>query len=267
MATVHNALGLLNLFSMKQPEIGLTQFKNLSGFDKGTTNRYLKALKSLGFLEQNLETKAYRLGPAVVRLALIREQTFPISKIVEIHTADLAEKTGELAHASLYTEEGMSSLCNYDGSISGARVGFDPAEILPLHATSSGIAMLAFGLPSLLENLSRSKLRKFTDKTHTDEETILKFVREASSLGYSHMSQSYEAEVASVALPFFDASGYAIGTLAVATPRFRMTDESKLKIISKAIDTSRIISTELGAQVPVQIDQKWASVQKDADKL
>ena len=267
MATVHNALGLLNLFSLKQTEIGLTQFKNLSGFDKGTTNRYLKSLKSLGFLEQNPETKAYRLGPAIVRLALIREQTFPISKIAEIHIADLAEKTGELAHASLSTEEGMSSLCHFDGGISGARVGFDPAEILPMHATSSGIAMLAFGRPELLESLSRKKFEKFTEKTQTNKKAIQEIVHETQACGYSHMSQSYEAEVASIALPFFDSSGHAIGTIAVATPRFRMTDEFKLKILSNAIDTSRIITSELGAHVPEQIDQKWDSLQKDADKV
>ena len=263
MATVKNALGLLNLFSLQRPEIGLTQFKNLSAFDKATTNRYLKSLQSLGFLEQNPETKTYRLGPAVVRLAAVREQTFPISRIAEIHVTRLAEQTGELAHASLYTQEGMSSLYNFDGGISGARVGFDPSEILPLHATSSGIAMLAFGMPEMLENLSKSKLRKYTDNTHTDVVALQDIVNKAKKNGYSHMSQSYEAEVSSIALPFFDVSGYAIGTIAVATPRFRMKDEFKLEILAKAVDASRKITKELGARVPEEIDSKWTVVQRN----
>ena len=265
MATVQNALGLLNLFSPSQPEIGLTQFKNLSGFDKGTTNRYLKSLKSLGFLEQNSDTKAYRLGPAIVRLAAIREQTFPISRIAEIHVTELARQTGELVHASLYTDAGMSSLYHFDGGISGARVGFDPAEILPLHATSSGIAILAFGAPEILTTLSKSKLQKFTDKTDTDIDVLRQIINVARDLGFSHMSQSYEAEVTSVALPFFNGSGHAIGTVSVATPQFRMTDEFKTNVLARAVITSRAITSEIGGRTPEQLNQKWTVIQKEAE--
>ncbi|MDJ0614526.1 MAG: IclR family transcriptional regulator [Rhizobiaceae bacterium] len=267
MATVQNALGLLNLFSPNQPEIGLTQFKNLSGFDKGTTNRYLKSLKSLGFLEQNTETKAYRLGPAIVRLAAIREQTFPVSRVAEIHVNELAGQTGELVHASLYTDNGMSPLYHFDGGISGARVGFDPAEILPLHATSSGIALLAFGAPEILASLSKSKLEKFTSQTDTSFDAVRQIVGKVKELGFAHMSQSYEAEVTSVALPFFDGSGTAIGTISVATPQFRMTEEFKISVLSKAVNTSRAITSEIGGMTPEQLNRKWTLIQTEAEAL
>jgi len=265
MATVDNALRLLNLFSQGHSEIGLTEFKALSGFDKGTTHRYLKSLKALGYLEQNAATKAYRLGPTIVRLAAIREQTFPLTKIVAMHVDALAERTGELVHASLKTDEGMSSLHHKDGGISGARVGFDPAEILPMHATSSGIAVLAFGSPDLLENLAQSSFEKFTENTNTAFTAVKETVRQARNLGFSHMSQSYEAEVTSVGLPFFDNSGEAIGAISVATPRFRMTDEFRNEILIKAIDTSRAITTEIGAQTPEYLNQKWTFIQKEME--
>ena len=265
MSTVQNALGLLNLFTQTQSEIGLTQFKNISGFDKGTTNRYLKSLKTLGFLEQNSETRAYRLGPAVVRLAAIREKTFPISRIVEIHVNALAQEMGELVHASLYSDMGMSPLYHRDGGISGTRVGFDPAELLPLHATASGIAMLAFGPKDLLVELSQTKLHKFTDRTQTDIGSIKKTVAQAQALGFAHTNQTFETDVTSVAIPFFDSSDLAIGTISVATPQFRMTDAFRFEILTKAINTSRTISSELGGMAPRDLNEKWTEIQKKAD--
>jgi len=253
------------LFSQNHSEIGLTEFKQLSGFDKGTTHRYLQSLKSLGFLEQNSETKTYRLGPAIMRLAVIREHTFPMAKIAALHVDELAVKTGELVHASLPTEKGMSSLHHRDGGISGTRVGFDTSEVLPFHATSSGIAMLAFGPGQLLEELPKTKLEKFTDETEVDIDTVQEIVAVARNLGYSHMNQSYEAEVCSLALPFFSGGEYAAGTLAIATPNSRMSDGDKKALLMPLIETSRKVSTDLGGQIPEYISQKWNMMTKKAE--
>ncbi len=257
MATVQNALGLLNLFSLSRPEIGLTEFKNLCGFDKGTTHRYLTSLRKLGFLEQNSETKAYRLGPALVRLAAVREHTFPITKIVAMHVDELATQISELVHASLLTEDGMSSFHHCDGGISGTRVGFDASEILPLHATSSGIAMLAFGSVSLIDKLSGKKLPTFTDKTDTDPVSVRKTVLTTRDLGYSFLNQTYEDEVCSIALPFYCHSKIAAGVIAVATPRYRMTEDAQNHFLKHAMATARTVSSELGGQIPPDVDGKW----------
>ena len=41
MPTIDKALGLLDHFSGTAPEIGLAEFRELSGFDKATVHRYL----------------------------------------------------------------------------------------------------------------------------------------------------------------------------------------------------------------------------------
>ena len=260
MATVVNALRLLNFFSQQQPEIGLTRFKELSGFDKGTAHRHLQALKSLGYLEQNSVTKAYRLGPTIMRLAAIRENTFPQAKIISMLVDELAAKSRELVHASLLTDEGMSPLYHRDGGITGTRVGFDASEILPLHATSSGMAMLAFGPVDLLGRIAETKLQKYTDETAIDLAEIKRLVSRTRDLGYSFMEQSYEAEVNSVAVPFFAGDGAIAGTLAIATPRSRMTRFDRVDLLNSVIETSRAISAGLGAQIPDHLSEKWKQI-------
>ena len=73
MGTITKALELLNLFSRTKPEIGLMEFARLSGRDKATVHRHLTELEENGFVEQHPQTRAYRLGPAILRLTAVRE--------------------------------------------------------------------------------------------------------------------------------------------------------------------------------------------------
>ena len=53
MTTVDKALSLLEYFSDLRPEIGLSEFARLSGFDKSAALRMLGALVRAGFVEQD----------------------------------------------------------------------------------------------------------------------------------------------------------------------------------------------------------------------
>ena len=71
MGTIAKALQLLTHFSTDLPEIGLSQFVQLTGEDKATLHRRLGELKASGFLDQDASSRAYRLGPAISRLEIV----------------------------------------------------------------------------------------------------------------------------------------------------------------------------------------------------
>lgn len=260
MSTINKALGLLEHFSSNAPEIGLAEFRALSGFDKGTVHRYLSNLRTAGFLEQNPTTRAYRLGPALIRLAAVREQTVPLLNVVAPHIDRFADDIGELVHAALPQPGGMSSLCAKDGGLSGTRVGFDDAEVLPFHATSSGIAMLAFGDPATANLGDTSALHAFTQHTAVSASDLDALINKARSLGYAFADQSFETDVRSVAVPFFGAGEAAIGTLAIATPSARMTAEHQRNFVAGLSDLSVTITQDLAGTVPPTLLQKWAAL-------
>ncbi len=257
MSTIEKALGLLELFSGMRPEIGLTEFKRLTGVDKGTLHRHLTSLKNSGFLEQNPTTKAYRLGPAVLRMAAVRETTVPIVKNAKAHVDRVAKRVEELVHAALPQKNGLSAIYAMDGGARGTRVSFDEAEILPYHATSSGIAMLAFGDTALSKSAFSNQLEAFTAATSTATSEVEKLVEEAKSAGYAFSSELYEAEVCSVALPFFGQNGSAMGTLAIATPVTRMNEERRSQFIAELANASKNLSQDIGGQIPKQLKTLW----------
>jgi adenosylmethionine-8-amino-7-oxononanoate aminotransferase len=54
--------------------IGLPEFARLAKIDNATADRLLGALSKHGLVEQETESRAYRLGAATLRLARIREE-------------------------------------------------------------------------------------------------------------------------------------------------------------------------------------------------
>ena len=99
MSTVEKAFTLLRRFAADRAEIGLSDMQRLSGRDKATTYRYLCALESVGLLEQDSQSRAYRIGPAVPRLAHLRELTMPRCESVRLVLPHLKNNERHMWHA------------------------------------------------------------------------------------------------------------------------------------------------------------------------
>ncbi|MEM6462631.1 MAG: IclR family transcriptional regulator [Pseudomonadota bacterium] len=260
MGTITKALNLLNYFSETAPELGLMEFKKLSGQDKATVHRHLTELTANGFLEQNPETRKYRLGAAILRLSAVRERTFPARRIVAHWVKELACQVEELVHASLIQGSRMSSLCFHDGRVGGTRVYFSEADMLPMHATASGLSALAFGPPDILKKVLARKLESYTEYTPTDPQALLAKVEEARRKGYAVSNQTYEREVCSVSAPFFENSAKASGAISVAIPATRI-DETKINEVARHLwQISDAVSDQLGGAVPQEFRQHMARV-------
>ena len=259
MSTVEKALSLLEKLSATRPEIGLSEFKTLTGLDKGTVYRYLTSLKNSGLLEQNPRTKAYRLGPAVIRLAAVREKTVPLISTVAPVVDQIAEEVQELVHASLPQKNGMTSLYFRDGGIGGTRVAFDEAEVLPFHASSSGLAYVTFAERKVGDHVQTLQFTQFTPETPADAAQLKTHLERTKTRGYAYSDQLFEADVCSIAVPFFDHVSYAIGALSVATPSARMTQSLRQKLIETLSEASVTVSTRLGGKIPADLYEIWTS--------
>lgn len=258
MSTIEKALGLLEYFSATRPEIRLSEFRTITDVDKGTLHRHLSALRNCGYLEQHHTTRAYRLGPAIIRLSNVREKTVPLVKSVESYIEQIADNVHELAHAALPEKKGMTSIYAKDGGSHGTRVSFDESEILPFHATSSGIAMLAFSSDSFVKAALSRQLGRYTDTTATTVEDVQALILQTRASGIASTNQTYEKEVISFAVPFFDNSGEAMGTIAIAAPASRMNADLSEKCITELITAGLNLSRDLNGEIPPYLAENWA---------
>jgi IclR family acetate operon transcriptional repressor len=257
MGTITKALKLLNEFTSSRPEIGLSEFKKISNQDKATVYRHLIELQKNGFVEQNSNTKNYRLGPAILRLASVRERTFPMREVVSKWVDDLSRQLGELVHVSLLQGNAMSPLYYADIQIHGTRVYFDEAELLPMHATSSGLVLLAFGSADLLQSVLSKPLKNYSGMTITNPDALQDLVTTTRQNGYAFCDQGYEKEVFSIATPIYGKEQKIIGTLAVAVPISRQSEDKITEIVSALKSSSMQVSMALGGAIPVEIERIW----------
>tara|TARA_B100001057_G_scaffold459347_1_gene509417 strand:+ start:687 stop:1478 length:792 start_codon:yes stop_codon:yes gene_type:complete len=256
MSSAVKALKLLSHFSATRPEIGLSQLCRIAGRDKSTTYRYLQALEIAGFVEQNSVTKQYRLGPTLLQLAQVREETIPRKDGAKSALSILAGATGETAHVTVLSGKTLYGLCDCEPPKNGIRAVID-LNIFPLHATASGLCALAFG-PTELFEVAAASLIKFTETTPIDEGSLVSNVRSVRTSGFGYANQSYEAEIQGVSAPLFDHHGLA-GTVAVACVASRFSRDIEQTIKSELVIAARDITRSWGGKIPSQIEGSWAS--------
>lgn len=246
MKSVDRALFLLSFFTVQQPEWGLSDLARKAKLDKATTLRILVALIRNGFIEQHAETKKYRLGIAVLRLARVREASFPLIELIRPVLDRIAEEIEETAHATLATDEAMITVAVTEPKRS-TRVWVNPSQLLPFHASASGLAYISFASQDKQDSLLSDDLPRYTETTvrAADLRDHLQQIRER---GYALAPGSFEAEASGVASPIFSSDGYSFGSVAIAGVASRMTPELQRKAAYLVVGASIEISRAIGAE-------------------
>ncbi|MGR3793714.1 IclR family transcriptional regulator [Vannielia sp. SX4] len=262
-STVVKALMLLEHFSEDEPELGLSELARRSGVDKAAVHRMLGAMAESGLVEQQADSRLYRLGAGVLRLARVRETAFPISSIVQPILDTLSAETGETAHASLISGRALANIATCE-SKKGSRVSLIAGEVLPYHSTASGLAVLAFGGDALLKRVLSSSLRAKTRFTVTEASQLRARVEAVQQLGFSESDQTNEEDVHGIAAPVFDRTGIACGAVSVSTPSHRMTDEQRQLTMGAVLRAASTITDGLGGQRPRKYSDLVTALMGDA---
>lgn len=249
-STVTRALSLLTHFSGRDPELGLTELAARAELDKGTVHRLLATLAAAGFVDQDPDTKRYCLGAEPLRLARVRETSRPVRTLVAPALARLTERTGETAHAALLGGTTLGTV-GVSPSRKAARVFLEDGETLPLHATASGLAVLAFSDEAFVATvLDAAPLHPFTARTETDPAALRERLAVVRRRGYAEVDQSFEDDVHGIAAPLFGTPGRVSGSIAVATPAHRMTRTHQRNVVRAVREAAAGITAGLGGEPP-----------------
>jgi|ETNmetMinimDraft_23_1059889.scaffolds.fasta_scaffold16857_2 DNA-binding IclR family transcriptional regulator len=248
VSTIIKALDILDLFSPAQPALGLSEAARILGRDKASVLRHFSALEKKGMVEQDTVTKHYHLGPALSRLAMVREQTAPANHSIVNVVRQLAKSSGETTHLSRYSNGRLVQGKVIDApSRSGIRVQVNPAEELPLHATASGIAFLSVCTRGTREQVLAKPLNNYTASTPTTREIVLEHVEVARQQGFAIALGTYESGAIGIAAAVFNATGDACGAISVASPESRMDTARQQQIVTLVLEAARQISWHQGA--------------------
>jgi DNA-binding IclR family transcriptional regulator len=203
--SVDRALRLLNGVAAAAP-LGETAAALAARCDinRATAWRLLGTLEAHGLVERDPTTNRYKIGLALVRMSaaagydgLVRKTRHVLERV--------AAQTGETADIAVAGTHGVT----YVGEVtppSVLAVSWLAREV-PLHATSTGKAFLAWLPPDEALALVENPLRGFTDTTLTNPRRLMEELAQTRVRGYAECAGELEPTLYGVSAPVLGTDG------------------------------------------------------------
>ncbi len=218
--SLERGLKILSSFSESRPLLGVAELARAVGLNKSTAHRYIATLAALGYVQQDADTRKYRLGPRVVDLGFAAINSMEITRIAGRHLQALSDETGYTVSMAVldgvdivYIERRRSAREGQFGIDLNLHVG----SRLPAYCTSMGKVLLAHQpadrLPGLLDRID---LARRGPKTITAKEALLVALRRIQQTGVAVNDEELAPGLRSIAAPVRDGSGRVVAAINIA---------------------------------------------------
>ncbi|MBG9980336.1 IclR family transcriptional regulator [Facklamia sp. DSM 111018] len=243
--SVSNALRILKSYSHSQPVKRVNDIAKELNVSKSTASRLVKTLAAEGFLTKDTESAGYRLGKMTLTLGGIFANSNEIYREMGPVLNEIVSETKESAHLAVIIEKELVYLMKYVGPYY-ADTKIDIGETNPLHATSSGKVLLAYGDSNRINEIKKEGLDAYTEHTITNpilfEKELLKIRRN----GYAVSMEEYTYHNFSIAAPVFNIDGEVVCAIGMAAPTSRLKQNKLPNLIKIIVNGSKIASELLG---------------------
>ncbi len=236
------AVRLLKLFTIERPEMSLAEVSKASGLNKTTTHRLLRALQSEGLIERNSLTAGYSLGAGLMALGVQALASSDLRRRVRPVLKSLANDTGETATLEVPIEDSMLILDEVTGRHVVGAAG-NVGTRWPLHATSTGKAVLAFD-ENGLERLSEP-LEALTPNTLVSKDSFQPEFIDIRRRGYAVTVDELEDGFTGVATIIRSALGDVQGALSICGPTRRLPSARRAELGASLCEVASRLSPEI----------------------
>jgi DNA-binding IclR family transcriptional regulator len=245
--SVDRAVRILKALAAGPGRLGVSELSARLGLAKGTVHGLLRTLQEHGLVEQHPDSDKYQLGPQLLQLSNryldlneLRSRALAWSEL-------LAGRAEEAVRVGALNGPGMLIVHHVfrpDTSLQILEVG----EVLPLHATALGKAVLAYLDDEVRADLLGKELPKLTGHTLATPRALQRELDTIRERGYALEREEAVLGEAGVAAPIFDRAAQPIGAVGIAGPRERVLKRGREASVAAAvIEAARGISRDLGA--------------------
>ena len=225
IASVQNALKILNLFEGNRSELGNTEIANLLDMNPGTAAGLIYTLKVNHYLDQNPTNRKYRLGLKIAERASVLLNQLDLRKIASPFLEELRDWCGESVNLGILDDQEVVYIERMFGH-HALGIRSELGKRAPVHSTALGKAIAAFlpeqDLKTLLENYQFTIVTRKTITERTVFELELDKIR---SCGYAVDEQENEVGGRCIGVPIYNHEGFPIAALSVSVPLQRLPVE------------------------------------------
>lgn len=239
-SSLSRAVRVLEAFTADEPELTVTELARRAGLHVATASRIVGGLTGHGLLERTPDRRV-RIGMRMWELASRASPARSLRDAAMPYLEDLHAVVGH--HAQLAVLDGddvlfLERLSARDAVVNYSRI----AGRLPLHVSSSGMVLTAYGPPDLPERVLARPLQRYTAATVTSPAQLRAALEQVRRQGYALLRGHVHEDAAGVAVPVRDGLGAVVAALSVIVP----DDERAPSTVPVLLAAARGIGRALG---------------------
>jgi DNA-binding IclR family transcriptional regulator len=207
---------VLETFTAERSMQSAAEIGRRAGLPSSTAHRIVDELVDAGLLERD-EDRRVHLGLRLWELALRGSTALRLRQAALPHMEQVQARIREHTQLAVLEQDEalfLERLSHPDAGANITRI----AGRLPLHASSSGLVLLAHAPPTLRERVLTGPLRALAPETVTDAARLRRLLAEVRRTGVVVAPGSIESVSTGVAVPIRDA-GEVVAALSVVLPR------------------------------------------------
>jgi IclR family pca regulon transcriptional regulator len=249
--SLERGLAILSAFDSDRPLIGVSELSRELALSRSTAHRYIATLAQLGYLQQDPDSKRYRLGPKVLDLGFSAINSMDVREISAPHLRRLSDETGHTVNLAILDGTEVVYIERCRTAQPGQReIDFNlhVGARLPAYCTAMGKAILAFVSEERREEIiGRIDFVPRGPNTLTDPQAFRAELERIRVSGIAVNDEELAYGLRSIAAPIRSHSGEVLAALNLAIHRTMGSMDELLARFGPAVQkTATDISLGMG---------------------
>lgn len=228
---------------------GVSAIARELGVHRSTAFRLLATLEGRRFVVQETHRGTYSLGAGALRIAGAVALRIDLAREAQEICDEVTARIGETSNVAILVDHAAVNIAQTTGTSSVAVRDQYVGQRTPLHATSSGKALLAYADDSAIEAVLGS-LERFSDTTIVDPAALRAELARVRERGWGSALAEWQDHTNAVAVPVFATDGSVVAALSITAPAFRMPPEDLPRLAEELRGFAQEFARRLGHLTP-----------------
>jgi DNA-binding IclR family transcriptional regulator len=242
--SVVRAAEILNFLSQSNEPVGLSEISRALKDNKTSVYRMLLTLEDLHLVSK--QGQKYRLGYRVLQLGSAYLRQLDIRREARPYMEKLRALTGETVALSIPVDQHRVIVETLE-SPQEIQLRMEIGKLSPLHAGSTGKALLAFMPPEKIDDLIRETgLPRLTPNTIVDPEKLKAELQQIRSQGFAMSISERRGGACGIAAPILNAEGRVVASIGISGPTTRWNPATMLRYVEPLKEACFALSVAQG---------------------
>ncbi|MEW6665200.1 MAG: IclR family transcriptional regulator [Thermodesulfobacteriota bacterium] len=243
--SVQRAIDILSHFSLSRPSLGIADLSELMGLPRATVHGLVRTLLKNRLLQQDRETRKYRLGLKVFELGAIVGNTLEINRKAAEHLYTLSRRTGLETRLAIW--DGRAALLTMGAAVRSQAFFTQIGPRMPAYCSASGRVFLAYMATDELDAyLDKTNFVRYTPSTLIDPIQLRKELHRTRAREYAVNREELRRGVVAFAAPVFDHAGRVAAAVSISVSPDPLPKKKERKVLDELMKCAMAVSRELG---------------------